>query len=120
MFEDVWYAYEGGERPALRGVSFEVAAGERVALVGPTGAGKTTVSYLLLRFLDPERGVIRVDGRSLQAIEPAAWRRQVAWLPQEPFLFYGTVADNVRLARPEASVEEVRRAAELSGVAPPL
>ncbi|MBN1660370.1 MAG: thiol reductant ABC exporter subunit CydD [Anaerolineae bacterium] len=114
-FDDVRYSYDGGDRPALRGVSFQVAAGETVALVGPTGAGKTTITYLLLRFLDPQQGAIRVDGQPLAEIEPDAWRRQVAWVPQDPLLFYGTVADNIRLARPDAGMEEVARAARLAG-----
>ncbi|MGD8398854.1 MAG: thiol reductant ABC exporter subunit CydD, partial [Anaerolineae bacterium] len=119
-FDDVWYAYEGrageaAERPALRGISFRIAPGETVALVGPSGAGKTTVAYLLLRFLDPQRGAIRIGEQSLAGLAPDAWRRQVAWVPQEPYLFYGTVADNIRLARPEASAEAVARAARLAG-----
>jgi len=110
-FSDVWYAYEAGQRPALNGVSFELAAGERVALVGPSGAGKSTVAYLLLRFLEPDRGQIDVDGRPLSEQSRPAWRRQVAWVPQQPYLFYGTVAENIRLARPGALREEVERAA---------
>jgi ATP-binding cassette, subfamily C, bacterial CydD len=116
-FDDVWYAYDGGDRPALRGVSFQIAAGETVALVGPTGAGKTTIAHLLLRFLDPQRGAILVDGQRLAAIEPAAWRRQVGWMPQDPALFYATVSDNLRLARAQASLEEIAHAARLAGAA---
>jgi ATP-binding cassette subfamily C protein CydD len=110
-FDDVHYAYDDGERPAVNGLSFSLAAGERVALVGPSGAGKSTVAHLLLRFIEPDRGTITVDGRSLRSLPPAAWREQVAWVPQNPYLFYGTVAENIRLARPGASLEQVRRAA---------
>jgi ATP-binding cassette subfamily C protein CydD len=110
-FEGVRYAYDEGQRPALRGVSFEVAAGEKVALVGPSGAGKSTVAHLLLRFLEPDRGRIVVDGVPLADLPPAVWRRQVAWVPQDPYLFHGTVTDNIRLARPGATFLEVARAA---------
>lgn len=107
VFDDVHVAYDEGARPALRGVSFSLAPGETVALVGPSGAGKSTVAYLLLRFLEPDRGTITAGGRPLAALDPAAWRRQVAWVSQNPALFYGTVADNIRLARPTATPDEV-------------
>jgi ATP-binding cassette subfamily C protein CydD len=108
---DVHYAYGGGERPALRGVSLDLQPGEKVALVGPSGAGKSTVVYLLLRFIEPDRGTITLAGRPLRDLSPQAWREQVAWVPQDPYLFHGTVAENLRLARPGASREEVERAA---------
>jgi thiol reductant ABC exporter CydD subunit len=110
-FSGVHYAYEGGQRPALNGLSFELHHGESVALVGPSGAGKSTVAYLLLRFLEPDSGSITVGGQSLQALSPAAWRGQVAWVPQSPYLFHGTVAENIRLARPDAGLGLVERAA---------
>jgi len=107
LFSDVWVAYDGGRRPALNGLSFEIAPGERAALVGPTGAGKSTVAHLLLRFLDPDRGAISVDGQPLSTFAPAQWRARVAWVPQAPTLFRGSVAGNLRLARPDASPDEV-------------
>ena len=110
-FEDVAYAYDDGQRPALGGLSFDIAPGEKVALVGPSGAGKSTAAYLLLRFIEPERGTITVGGLPLDGLSPAAWREQVAWVPQEPYLFYGTLADNIRLARPDADLDEVTWAA---------
>jgi len=110
-FSSVHYAYDDGERPALNGLSFDLPQGESLALVGPSGAGKSTVAYLLLRFVEPDRGVITVGGRSLQGLSPAAWRQQVAWVPQNPYLFHGTVAENICLARPGASDEQVERAA---------
>jgi ATP-binding cassette subfamily C protein CydD len=109
--DDVHYAYDGGERPAVEGLSFRLDAGERVALVGPSGAGKSTVAYLLLRFVEPDRGTIWAGDRPLRAYPAAAWREQVAWVPQNPYLFHGTLAENIRLARPGASAEQVRRAA---------
>jgi thiol reductant ABC exporter CydD subunit len=106
-FADVYYAYDGRERPALNGLSLQIAPGQKVALVGPSGAGKSTVAHLLLRFIQPDRGVITVDGIRLQELPLSAWRAQVAWVPQNPYLFHTTVIENMRLARPEASLDEV-------------
>jgi len=111
-FDAVRYAY--GDRRALDGVSFHLAAGERMALVGPSGAGKSTVGQLLLRLLEPEDGRITVDGVALGSLDRHAWARRVAWVPQTASLFHGSVAENIRLARPDASPEEVVRAAELA------
>jgi ATP-binding cassette subfamily C protein CydD len=111
-FRDVQYAYEGGRRPALRGASFEIGAGQTVALVGPSGAGKSTVANLLLRFITPDRGEILASGARLSALPVDAWRQQVAWVPQAPHLFHASLADNIRLARPTATDDEVQRAAE--------
>jgi thiol reductant ABC exporter CydD subunit len=110
-FSDVHYAYDGGQRPALNGLSFDLSHGESIALVGPSGAGKSTVAYLLLRFIEPDRGTITVGGTPLRSLPPAAWREQVAWVPQQPYLFHGTVAENIRLARPDAGLDRVARAA---------
>lgn len=110
-FQDVHYAYESGERPALNGISFMIEAGQRVALVGPSGAGKSTVAQLLLRFLAPTAGQITVNGTDLCAIAPDEWRRQVAWVPQAPYLFADTIAGNIRLGRPDAPLADVIRSA---------
>ena len=116
-FEDVHYAYPEGEgedggRPALRGVSFTLHRGEHVALVGPSGAGKSTIFQLLLRFIEPDAGRILLDGVPLGQISAGEWRQQVAWVPQLPYLFNDTLAANIRLGRPEASSQEVERAAQ--------
>jgi ATP-binding cassette subfamily C protein CydD len=111
-FEDVHFAYEEGARPALAGVTFEVQAGQRIALVGPSGAGKSTIFQLLLRFIRPESGMISVDGRPLEMIPSEAWRALIAWVPQAPFLFNATVAENIRLANPAAHSDAVKRAAQ--------
>ncbi len=113
-FEDVRFAYDGGERPALNGVSFAIRPGEKVALVGPSGAGKSTLIELLLRFIEPSGGQIAVDGVPLGLIPAALWREQIAWVPQRPHLFHTTIADNIRLGRPGAPLEDVVHAAQLA------
>jgi len=113
-FHDVHFAYDEGQRDALRGLSLHIPAGEKTALVGPSGAGKTTVTHLLLHFLRPDRGSISVDGNELQSLDPASWRARVAWVPQNPYLFNATVEENIRLARPHAAREEVVAAAEMA------
>jgi ATP-binding cassette subfamily B protein len=109
-FEDVEFAYREGE-PVLRGVAFEVPAGATVAVVGETGAGKTTLVRLALRFYDPQSGAVRVDGHDLRDVEAASLRAQVGFVPQESFLFSGSVRDNIAFARPSATDDEIRAAA---------
>ncbi len=115
-FREVYFTYPHRGEAALQGVSFAIQPGQHVALVGASGSGKSTIARLLLRFLEPEGGEIRVDGRSLQAIPLDAWRAQVAWVPQQPYLFNTTLAENIRLGKPGAPLEELRRAAELAGI----
>jgi ATP-binding cassette subfamily C protein CydD len=103
-----------GERRALDGITFSLEPGETVALVGPSGAGKTTVAHLLLRFFDPDNGQITVGGTLLTAIPPDAWRRPIVWVPQAPTLFAGSVADNIRLGCPDAPDQDVMYAARLA------
>jgi ATP-binding cassette subfamily B protein len=98
------------DHPALDAFSLDVAAGENVALVGPSGAGKSTVFQLLLRFYDPQSGVVRIDGVDLQSADPKAVRQRLALVPQEPVLFAASVADNVRYGRPDAPEAEIRAA----------
>ncbi len=109
-FQDVSVAFAEG-RSALCGVTFEIRHGQRLALVGPSGSGKSSIAALLLRFIDPDQGEIWVDGQRLADIPAEAWRAKVAWVPQSPYLMNDTVEANIRLARPEASREQVIQAA---------
>ena len=112
-FEDVGFHYPSRpDTPALADFSLAVRAGERVALVGPSGAGKTTVFALLLRFYDPQRGVVRIDGVDLKAADPRDARRRLAVVPQDPVIFATSVLENVRYGRPEATDAEVHAACE--------
>jgi ATP-binding cassette subfamily B protein len=114
-FETVKFHYPA--RPdwaALDGFSLEVAAGEKVALVGPSGAGKTTVMQLLLRFYDPAAGVVRFDGVDVREFDPRALRRRIGMVPQEPVVFAADAWENIRYGRPEASDDEVMEAARMA------
>ncbi|MEU6123843.1 thiol reductant ABC exporter subunit CydD [Streptomyces sp. NPDC047123] len=108
---DVTVQYPDRAGPALRDVRLTVAPGEHIALIGPSGAGKTTLLSLLLGFVTPSSGRVEIGGTDLAALDPDDWFRQVAWVPQRPHLIAASVADNIRLGRPDASDEEVGRAA---------
>jgi len=114
-FRHVTFAYEADE-PVLKDVSFRVAPGEKVAIVGPTGAGKSTIAKLIVRHydVDVQEGAVLVDGHDVRQVRLISLRRQVGVVPQEPFLFAASIADNIRFGRPEASDEEVRQAARLA------
>jgi len=117
VLEDVHFSYEAGTE-VLHGIDLQISPGETVALVGPTGAGKSTVAKLISRLYDPTRGRVLLDGIDLSSVTLASLRRQVGVVPQEPFLFAGTIRDNVSFARPDASEETVRGALEAVGLRP--
>jgi ATP-binding cassette subfamily B protein len=112
-FDHVAAAYRPGI-PVLRDVSFDVQPGQTTAIVGPTGAGKTTIINLIPRFYDVAEGAVRIDGRDVRDVRRATLRRQIGIVLQDTFLFSDSVINNIRFGRPEASDEEVRRAAELA------
>jgi ATP-binding cassette subfamily B protein len=106
-FDDVTFAYPGRRQPVLDGFDLHVDAGTSVALVGPSGVGKSTVVQLLLRFYDPQRGRVAIDGHDLRDVRQESVRAAVGVVFQENVLLSGTVATNLRLARPDASDDEV-------------
>ncbi|MGH3102634.1 MAG: ABC transporter ATP-binding protein [Gaiellaceae bacterium] len=113
-FDRVVFGY--GATPVLHGIELHVPAGGCIALVGESGGGKSTMAKLLGRFYDPDEGAIRVDGRDLRDVGLVSYRRQLGVVLQDPFLFSGTIADNIRFARPDASDEDVRATAAAVGV----
>ncbi len=122
QLDDVWFSYAGGgDAPdadsdwALAGIDLQIPAGQTVALVGETGAGKSTLAKLVARFYDPQRGRVLVDGRDLRDLRAGSLRSQLGIVPQEGFLFSGTIRDNIAFGRPGASEEEIRSAAAVVG-----
>ena len=109
-FEDVTFAYEPS-RPVLHDVSFEIEPGQTVALVGPTGAGKTTIANLISRLYDATEGSVRLDEHDVREVERRSLRRHIATVLQEPFLFSGTVAENIGYGRTDATRDEIEAAA---------
>jgi len=113
-YEGVTFSYEP-DQPVLRDIDLNIEPNTTVALVGPTGAGKTTMINLLYRFYDPQKGRITVDGHDLRSVELESHRRQMAIVLQDPFLFSGTVKENIRYGNPQASDEEIISVAEAVG-----
>lgn len=116
-FDEVSFRYRPDAPEVLRGVSFRVAAGQTLALVGPTGAGKTSIANLIARFYEVSAGAVRIDGIDVRDVTQASLRGQFGLVPQDPFLFSGTIADNIAFGRPNANPEEIRAAAELANAA---
>jgi ATP-binding cassette subfamily B protein len=116
-FADVHFRYRNATIDALRGVDVTIMPGERIALVGRTGAGKSTMMKLAARFYDPTVGAVLIDGHDLRDLDPTAYRQRLGYVPQEPFLFTGTVGDNVAYGRPDATYEEIERVCREVGLA---
>ena len=114
-FDDVTFAFDRNT-PVLDHLSFQVQPGETVAIVGPSGSGKSTIADLLLRLLDPDRGVIRLDGRDLRTLRLADLRRHIVLVDQEPFVFHASIAENLRYVRPNATDAQLRHAAQAAGI----
>jgi ABC-type multidrug transport system fused ATPase/permease subunit len=114
-FEDVYFAYEDEADEVLRGMDFEIEAGSRVALVGLSGAGKTTVTSLIARLYDPQRGRVLIDGYDIRDFTLKSLRDSITFVPQEPMLFRATVAENIGYGKAKATRGEIERAAELAG-----
>jgi ATP-binding cassette subfamily C protein CydCD len=110
-FDDVTFAYPGGRRAAHRKLSFRVGAGERIGIVGPSGSGKSSIVRLLLRLYDPQSGTVRLGGRDLRDLRLDDIRKQLAVVNQDTYLFHGTVEDNLRQGKPDASQDDLERAA---------
>ena len=115
-FQDVEFGYSEG-LPVLRDISLDIPAGTMVALVGPTGAGKTSIANLIARFYDVSGGALLIDDIDIRHVKQRSMRRQMALVSQDPFIFSGTIADNIRFGKPEASMAEVIAAGELANVA---
>ncbi len=114
VFSDVTFSYPGANRPAVEHINLEVGAGQTIAFVGPSGAGKTTLCNLIARFYDPTSGVITLDGFDLRSIKLGSFRRLLGIVEQDIFLFDGSVAENIGYARRDATKEDIERAARLA------
>src|SRR5262249_53218405 len=114
QFEGV--ALDLGRGQVLRSVSFTAAPGETVAVVGPSGSGKSTIADLLVRLLDPDEGVVRLDGLDLRSVAVEDLRRHVVLVDQQPLLLHASIDENIRYARPESPDEDVRQATHDAGV----
>lgn len=117
-FDNVTFYYPGSRRTTHQDLSFKVAAGERVGIVGPSGCGKSSIVRLLLRFYDPDAGDIRIGGQRLRDLRFEDIRRQIAVVSQDTYLFHGSVEDNIRMGRPDASHEDIIAAASVANIHP--
>lgn len=117
VFEDVNFAYVE-DNPVLKNINFKIHTGETIAIVGPTGGGKSTVAKLATRFYDPSSGRVLIDGYDIRNVQLESLRKQIGVVPQEPFLFAGSIRENVGFSRPEASDDEIIEALDASGLMP--
>jgi ATP-binding cassette subfamily C protein LapB len=114
--DDVTFAYPGEEKAALRNVSLKISAGEKVAIIGKVGSGKTTIEKLMQGFYDPDSGAVRIDGADLRQVDPADLRRSMGYVPQDIMLFYGSVRENIVLGTPYADDNDILQVATIAGV----
>ncbi|MBO3841776.1 MAG: ABC transporter ATP-binding protein [Candidatus Brockarchaeota archaeon] len=114
-FRNVTFQYANG-KPVLKNLSFKVNPGEKIAILGATGSGKSTLVYLIPRFYDPTSGSILIDGVDIKRFKLSSLRRQIGIVPQDVFLFSGTIRENIAFGKPDASMEEIARAAELAKI----
>ena len=110
-FDRVRFTYAGQHRPLYENFSLDISAGEKVALVGPTGSGKSTFVKLVQRLYDVDEGAIRIDGQDVRAVAQMSLRRAIALVPQDPALFHRTIAENIAYARPDAPMDQIIEAA---------
>ena len=118
QFKDVLFAYPGAQVPAVRGLNFDIAPGERVAIIGRMGSGKSTVHRLIMKFYDPNEGSILVNGTDIQQIDPNDLRARIGYVPQDVMLLRGTIRENIALSQTRAADSDVIAAAALSGILP--
>lgn len=114
-FKDVTFSYSEQSSPALNNINFKITPGERVALLGHIGSGKTTIQKLLLKLYQPQRGSIYIDGVDINQLDPAEIRRNIGYIPQETILFSGTLRDNIAISMPWSNDNAIIRASEISG-----
>ena len=115
-FRNVSFRYEGGERDILSGFSLDIGRGEKIGIVGQSGIGKSTVLRLLMRFWEPDGGQILINGKQADKLSLKELRRRIAFLEQDTFIFSGTVAENIALGKPDATMEEIQKAAQRAGI----
>jgi ATP-binding cassette subfamily C protein LapB len=115
-FRDVQFTYPNQPLPALDGINFAIRPGERVAIIGKIGSGKSTIEKLILGFYQPQKGAIRIDGTDMKQIDPADLRRNIGYVPQDVFLFFGSVRENIAMGAPYADDAAILRAARIAGV----
>jgi len=113
-FKKVTFAYSGGKRPAVKNVSFHIKSGEKVAFVGKSGSGKSTIVQLIMRFFDPQSGTILLNGKDIREYSFQDLRDKIAVVFQDTYLFYGTVSENLKVGNPNATQEELEKAAQLA------
>lgn len=116
QFKNVFFSYPDSQHPALNGISFEIKPKQITALVGASGAGKTTITYLLLQFIYAQQGGIYAGGKSITNFSADEWRTLISWVPQNPYIFHTSVAENIKLAKPNASADEIAEAAERANI----